>query len=301
MRSLVFDSCDGNALRLSFAHDIDIRDTLAIIRKLRFPETGMTDEQLSIALIELVTNSLRAQAERHAREPVLMDIRSDALELAVEVTDHGGGFDLAALPFDLNKPVEDIDPTAAPFSEYRRIHRYARFGMGLVLVRRTFQFFRLAFVDSLGRELAWPSPEIVGTVISLRSAIQRGERPESPGDQRGSRRDLCLARACLLGPDALGHVVDISEEGLRIRFITPLREWRQDDCRLLLSMSEIGIAPFTIGMNPMWRADKNNSTIVGMKLRADMDEAGRAGFGALRKYYESKSAEITIDGRSSGS
>ena len=294
MQTLVLDPCDGNALKLSFAHDIDIRDTLAIFRKLHFPETGKTDEQLSIALIELITNSLRAQAERRVQEPVLLDIRSDTLHLMAKVTDHGGGFDPASLPFDLAKPVEDIDPTAEPFSEYRRLHGYARFGMGLILVRKTFQSFHLCFVDRLGRELAWPSPAIIGTVISLRSEIRGRERPASLGNQRRSHRDLCLARACLREPDALGHVIDISGEGLRVQFISPLYEWQQGDYRLLLSMSEIGIAPFTINVQPMWRMEKNDSTIVGMKLQAHTDEAGRAGFEALRKYYASRISEYSI-------
>jgi len=294
MRTLVLDPYDGNALKFSFAHDIEIRDMLAIIRKLHFPKTGRTDEQLSIALVELITNSLRAQAERHVQEPVMLDIRSDALHLMAKVADHGGGFDPASLPFDLAKPVEDIDPTAKPFGEYRRLHGYTRFGMGLILVRKTFQSFHLRFVDRLGRELAWPSPEIIGTVISLRSEIRSGESPASLGNQRRSHRDPCLARVCLYDPDALGHVIDISDEGLRVQFISPLYEWQQGDYRLLLSMSEIGIAPFTINVQPMWRMEKNDSTIVGMKLQAHTDEAGRAGFEALRKYYASRISEYSI-------
>jgi anti-sigma regulatory factor (Ser/Thr protein kinase) len=294
MRALVFDSYAGGALKLSFPHDIDIRDTLAIFRKLHFPETGKTDEQLSIALIELITNSLRAQAERKVKEPVMLDVSSDALHLSVRVADHGGGFDPASLPFDLNKPLGEIDLNAEPFSEYRRRHGYARFGLGLILVRKTFQSFDLCFVDEFGNKLTWPSPAIIGTVISLRSELHGGECPAAMVNQRRSRRDQCFARACLRDPDALGHVIDISDEGLRVQFISLLHEWQGNDHRLLLSMSEIGIVPFTINVQPMWRIEKNDSTIVGMKLQSFSDEAGRTGFEALRKYYASRMTDRSI-------
>ena len=107
-------------------------------------------------------------------------------------------------------------------------------------------------------------------------------------NQRKIRRDPCLARACLCSPDSLGHVIDISEDGLRIQFISPLREYLRPAYRLLLSMSEIGISPFMIRVQPQWCMEKDDSSIVGMRITSFEDEAGSSGFAALRKYYASK-------------
>jgi anti-sigma regulatory factor (Ser/Thr protein kinase) len=287
MRTLVFDSCEGGALKLSFPYDMEMRDILSIFRKIHFPETGKSDEQLSIALIELITNSLRAQSEIGVKDPVLLDVFADTLYLSVTVSDHGGGFDIATLPFPLNEPIEAIDPTAEAFVEYRNRHGFTRFGMGLVLVRRTFQAFALRFIDRLGHERAWPSPDIIGTEIHLSSEIQDKCGPLVMVNQRKIRRDPCLARACLRAPDSLGHVIDISEDGLRIQFISPLHEYSRPAYRLLLSMSEIGISPFTIRVQPQWCMEKNDSSIVGMRITAFEDEAGSSGFAALREYYAS--------------
>jgi anti-sigma regulatory factor (Ser/Thr protein kinase) len=269
-----------------------MRGLLSIFRKIHFPETGKSDEQLSIAFIELITNSLRAQAELDVREPVLLDILSDRLCLKAKVSDHGGGFDMAALPFPLDEPITAIDPTADAFVEYRNRHGFTRFGMGLVLVRRTFQRFSLRFIDRLGRECAWPSPDIIGTEIDLRSEIQENSGPLLIVNQRKAKRDPCFARACLRDPDSLGHVIDISEDGLRIQFLSPLREYSRATYRLLLSMSEIGISPFTIRVQPQWCMEKNDSSIVGMRLTAFDDEAGNDGFQALRAYYASQKIEM---------
>jgi anti-sigma regulatory factor (Ser/Thr protein kinase) len=267
---------------------MEMREILSIFRKIHFPETGKSDEQLSIALIELITNSLRAQSEIGVKDPVLLDMYADTLYLSAKVSDHGGGFDPASLPFPLNEPIAAIDPTAEALVEYRNRHGFTRFGMGLVLVRRTFQSFDLCFVDRLGQKCAWPSPEIIGTEIRLRSEIQDMVGPLVMVNQRKIKRDPCFARACLLAPDSLGHVIDISEDGLRIQFIAPLREYSRPMYRLLLSMSEIGISPFTICVQPQWCMEKNDSSIVGMRITSFEDEAGSSGFAALRKYYASK-------------
>lgn len=288
MRTLIFDSCEGGTLKLAFPYDIDMRDMLSLFRKIHFPEIGKSDEQLSIALIELITNSLRAQSERGVKEPVILDILSDRQCLTAKVSDHGGGFDTAALPFALDEPITAIDPTTDAFVEYRNRYGFTRFGMGLVLVRRTFQSFSLRFIDLLGHERTWPSPDIIGTEISLRSEIKEKSGPLVMANQRRMRRDPCLARACLRAPDSLGHVIDISEDGLRIQFISPLREYSRADYKLLLSMSEIGVSPFTIRVQPQWCMEKNDSSIVGMRLTAFDDEAGSSGFKALRTYYASQ-------------
>ena len=51
-----------------------------------------------LAVSEAVTNALRAQAAVHVADPILVrcDLRGD--RIVVEVTDHGPGFDLTAVP-----------------------------------------------------------------------------------------------------------------------------------------------------------------------------------------------------------
>jgi anti-sigma regulatory factor (Ser/Thr protein kinase) len=285
MSWLNFDSCVGNRLELAFPHDIDIKGILTTFEALRIPGTANTDERIVFALIELISNSLRAQKERAAADPVLVEIGVDGSRLMADVSDHGGGFDPDKLPFSLDVPVEGIDLMAEPFAQYRLRHGLARFGMGLVFARRVFSDFSLEFVDGSGNRRAWPSAEIVGTRIRLGMALNGTMSIPPAGEHRSEKRDRCFAKVALESSRSLGHVTDISDTGLKVLLMPIPTESVSEEQLISLSPSELGIPPFRVRAKTAWRLDGEESTVLGMRLLGFPDESAKAGFEALRLHY----------------
>jgi anti-sigma regulatory factor (Ser/Thr protein kinase) len=291
MRTLLYDSYRGDSLQLALPHDLGMKEILEIFGRLHYPDTGQADEQLSFALIELVSNSLRAQKERSALEPIMVRLHVSENSLEVEVLDHGGGFDFSALPFDLDGPVDEIDPMSESLGVYRLSHGYTRCGLGLLSVRKIFQSFKIDLIDHLGHELKWPSPDIAGTRIRLSSAILDGTEAAYNINRRKKVRDHCFARVYLRDQNFWGHVADINDEGLRVRLIGIVPEGTTGDVKLLISIPDIGIDAFEIDARLMWRMIEGASTVLGLLRLAFANEAAKAGFDALRRYYQAKSGD----------
>jgi len=140
---------------------------LEIFNSMRFPDSGISDEQISFAILELVSNSMRAHEERGSDDPIVISLWVEGDRMMATVSDRGGGFDPARLPYPIDAPVEKVDVMAPEFIAYRERYENARFGMGLVAVRKIFPIFSLKFVDGSDTELPWPSPGIEGTKICL--------------------------------------------------------------------------------------------------------------------------------------
>jgi hypothetical protein len=141
--------------------------------KLEYPNTDMPNEQISFALLELISNSMRALNERKSDEPIIVDIWTDERVLMFTVSDKGGGFDPASLPCPLDADVDSVNVMSSDFGAYRQRCDFKRFGIGLVAVRKFFPIFELKFVDNENNEVAWPSTSIVGTIISIGLPLAR--------------------------------------------------------------------------------------------------------------------------------
>ena len=129
-------------------------------------------ENLRYSLLELVNNSIRAHRERRTDELITLRFSIEDNELIIILQDRGGGFDKSGLPYDLDKDVKDIDINDDSFMEYREKHGYHRFGMGLLVTKRTFDSFKLMFVDREGvLTLEYDKEETAGTHIELRSHL----------------------------------------------------------------------------------------------------------------------------------
>jgi anti-sigma regulatory factor (Ser/Thr protein kinase) len=124
-------------------------------------------ENVKFALLELISNSLRAHRERGVREPVHTVLRFEDGHLTVTIRDSGGGFDPSTLPYDLDGDVQAVDPNDASFQEYQKRNNFQRFGMGLLVARRVFPSFSLAFVDAEGRSVRWGEGAVSGTMIRM--------------------------------------------------------------------------------------------------------------------------------------
>ena len=171
MRGIIYEGAEHRALSIKIVPGCSFDSVLRIFEAMRFPVSGVPDDRISFAILELVSNSMRAHEERGSAEPITVRIWVDGRRLLATVSDRGGGFDPARLPYAIDANVETLDLMSPAFIAYRERYGNSRFGMGLVAVRKIFPIFSLKFVDSCDDELSWPSPEIEGTTILLGLAL----------------------------------------------------------------------------------------------------------------------------------
>jgi anti-sigma regulatory factor (Ser/Thr protein kinase) len=161
-------------LRVAIHPKVGFRKVLDLLDEVTFPSLPGKAEHLKYAVLELINNSLRAHRQAGRLEPIELAIERLDDALTIRVRDYGRGFDPRTLPYSLNTAPESIDINAVEFLEYRKANNYERFGMGLPLVMRTFDTFRLAFVDEAGAEMPWESwdaSRVRGTSITVTKSL----------------------------------------------------------------------------------------------------------------------------------
>jgi anti-sigma regulatory factor (Ser/Thr protein kinase) len=167
MSNIVYRDAQKIAIRFLIKPSTPFQVILKFFSEIRYPDTEIADEQITFAILELVSNSIRAHQERKTEESVIVEFHCEETALKVAIQDTGGGFDPKGLPYSFDEPVSSLDMMSPAFISYRERHDFQRFGMGLVAVRKVFPRFRLAFIDSELKPVDWPSNNIVGTRIDL--------------------------------------------------------------------------------------------------------------------------------------
>jgi LytS/YehU family sensor histidine kinase len=167
MANIVFREAEKTAIRFLIMPRTPFQEILKSFAEIRYPGTEVPDEQITFAILELVSNSIRAHQEKKTNESVIVEFRCEEASLKVGIQDSGGGFDPKGLPYSFDEPVSSLDMMSPAFISYRERHDFQRFGMGLVAVRKVFPRFRLAFIDSELNPVNWPSKQITGTRIDL--------------------------------------------------------------------------------------------------------------------------------------
>lgn len=164
------------AVRLHIRTDSDFNDILNELNELVIPEAPISGEQIIYAILELINNSLRAHKEKSIRKKILAEfsITSD-MHLQITIQDWGGGFDTSGLPYDLNGDPDSVDTNSETFQNYREEHGYMRFGIGLYVVKKTFDSFHLYFIDEDRNPVSWESGKAAGTCIELQLFGKNGE------------------------------------------------------------------------------------------------------------------------------
>jgi anti-sigma regulatory factor (Ser/Thr protein kinase) len=132
---------------------------------------------IRFALLELVNNSLRAHRSESVEDPIFLEFQiiqnqsdignANQIGLRIVLEDHGRGFDPSDLPYNLYGPVDTVDLQSDSFQLYREMHNQQRFGMGLFVTKRTFDSFRLEFIDFNENTTPYNPGKIRGTRISL--------------------------------------------------------------------------------------------------------------------------------------
>lgn len=193
---LEYRSERSRSLRLDYRPDVEFRDVVDGLGSLRYPELAVKSDLVTYALLELVSNSLRAHREKGVAEPVVLSFRVEEGELAISLRDAGRGFDPGKLPYDLDSDPEQVDLMSPAFLDYRERNGGSRFGVGLYVAKRTFGRFRLSFVDRYDRPCPWFSGHVKGTLVEAGVALALPAAAERPGPAIPDLEDLeCLEEA----------------------------------------------------------------------------------------------------------
>ena len=161
-------------LSLYIHHDAQFNDLLAILKEIKLPKTSVDHEQIMFSLLELINNSLRAHREKQISEDIYLQFAIDKNKLKIAVEDKGGGFDPSALPYNLDSDISEIDLHDKKFQTYREKNGYKRFGMGIFITKKTFNHFRLFFLDNNGKESLWAPGKVKSTRIEMGAYLQGG-------------------------------------------------------------------------------------------------------------------------------
>ena len=156
-------------ITIRLSKDSDFSVLLKEFHQLEFPELKSDIEHIRYAVLELVNNSIRAHKEQNTAERILLRFTLEEEHLLTIIKDAGGGFDISVLPYDINHDVSQIDLNAPSFQQYREENDYNRFGMGLLVTKRTFDDFNITFYTGEREDVHWGEENILGTIITLRS------------------------------------------------------------------------------------------------------------------------------------
>jgi hypothetical protein len=162
-----FQSKRSDQVTVNIHPTADFREILQTLESIHFPDFVSNAENIKYAILELISNSLRAHREKSVEKQVIAIFRTADTTVEIEVKDFGGGFDPGRLPYTLEAPPESIDQTSDAFEEYQEKHNYLRFGMGLLVTKKTFPFFQLIFFDEQEQPVQWGESTVVGTLIRV--------------------------------------------------------------------------------------------------------------------------------------
>ena len=152
--------------------EMEFKGILDTLEEISLPEVGTKPQNIKYAILEMVNNSIRAHRENNIAEPLSITFEYESPSLRVEVTDRGPGFNPEGLPYSLEDNPQQIDVKSAAFAKYREENNYQRFGMGLFVVKKTFQDFNILFLDHNGNIIPWAPGQVHGTTITV--GIKRG-------------------------------------------------------------------------------------------------------------------------------
>lgn len=182
LESLQMNEKRSRTIRLSVNPRADFRDVIRTLQAIVLPPVRVSDEHVRFAVLELLNNSIRAHKEKGEPRDISVDLTTTDGRLVVTIRDYGGGFDPEKLPYRLGDNPTELDLQSAKFEEYQKRNRYKRFGMGIYIAKKTFDEFRLIFLDEHDQPMEWTAGRTAGTLITASiGARSRGAAPEDAG------------------------------------------------------------------------------------------------------------------------
>jgi anti-sigma regulatory factor (Ser/Thr protein kinase) len=175
--SLQVNGEHSRTVRLSVNPRADFRDVIQTLESVAIPPVRVNEEHVRFAVLELLNNSIRAHREKGEARDILLDLTISDGRLVVSIRDFGGGFDTGRLPYRLEDDPSGLDLHSTSFEDYQRRNGFKRFGMGIYVAKKTFDDFRLVFLDARDQPMPWVAGETVGTLITLSVGTRSGEDP----------------------------------------------------------------------------------------------------------------------------
>ena len=166
---------DGKAfytVRIKISPSSDFRRVIHALDCVEFPSLKVTPENLKFAVLELVNNSVRAHREREEERDITVDMTAVDGKLHVAVRDFGGGFDPGVLPYSLESDPSTLDVLSESFLSYQKRNAYRKFGMGILVAKRTSDRFQLVFLDENDTPVPWDPERVAGTLIRMELGIE---------------------------------------------------------------------------------------------------------------------------------
>lgn len=175
MKNIVYSRMSSRKVCINISPTVEFREILKVLNNIQLPDYDINHDNIKYAVMELLNNSLRAHREKKEEKAIVTTFSTLNSNLTINIKDYGGGFDPRKLPYDLEKNHREINPQSSSFLEYREKNNYLRFGMGLLLARRTFSRFDLSFFDDHEKKVKWESGNIAGTIIILSTGVKNHE------------------------------------------------------------------------------------------------------------------------------
>jgi anti-sigma regulatory factor (Ser/Thr protein kinase) len=176
-RALEVNGRQSRTVRLTVSPAADFREVIRTIDAIGIPPVRVSAEHLRFAVLELLNNSVRAHREKGEARSISIDLTVVDERLVVAIRDFGGGFDPRRLPYDLDADPSTLDLHSPSFEDYQKRNGYKRFGMGIYVAKKTFDEFRLVFLDAQDRPTSWQPGVCAGTLITLSVSADGKEAP----------------------------------------------------------------------------------------------------------------------------
>jgi len=194
LESLKMNGKQSRTIRLSVNPQADFRQVIHTLEAIVFPPVRVNAEHVRFAVLELLSNSIRAHKEKGEPRNISIDLTISDGRLVVTIRDFGGGFDTGTLPYALEADPSRLDLHSPEFEEYQKRNGFKRFGMGIYVAKKTFDDFRLVFLDDRDQPMSWRPGKTVGTLITLSvgtrtapEARNSGAEDPTPQGNQGSR------------------------------------------------------------------------------------------------------------------
>ncbi len=165
--SLEMNEKRSRTIRLSVNPRADFREVIRTLDAIVLPPVRISDDHVRFAVLELLNNSIRAHKEKGEPRDISVDLTLTDGRLVVSIRDFGGGFDPGKLPYGLEEDPALLDVHSAAFEEYQRRNAFKRFGMGIYIAKKTFDEFRLVFLDERDQPIPWTEGKTTGTLITV--------------------------------------------------------------------------------------------------------------------------------------
>jgi anti-sigma regulatory factor (Ser/Thr protein kinase) len=177
LESLQMNDRRSRTIRLSVNPRADFREVIRTLEAIVLPPVRVSNEHVRFAILELLNNSIRAHKEKGEPRDISIDLTISGGRLVVTIRDFGRGFDPGKLPFRLEEDPALLDVHSPAFEEYQKRNGFKRFGMGIYIAKKTFDEFRLLFLDERDQPMPWTAGRILGTLISVSVAMRPDSSP----------------------------------------------------------------------------------------------------------------------------